>query len=269
MSIEMKQQTVGSLNLEEYPIAQELLEKSEVIVCDIDYTLLNIEPGHQLGVDNIAKIFDRELADRFNNIFHIILEGHRKRSKEPWGQREEFQLIMDKMRKLQRGIPSYYGLKYWSKETMILIASQEAGRKVTAQNIIAGRDGYWRGRNGGSRVYNDVVSFADRLEKLGKPLILMTGSYSILQVGEDFSLRYDPIYSEKYKRESLKDVLPFPYQEIVIGDPIDKPDPRFFDKLLKRIKNDPEKILVIGDSDRNDLELPRQLGCPTLLIRRD
>jgi len=61
-------------------------------------------------------------------------------------------------------------------------------------------------------------------------------------------------------------------RKIVIGDPIDKPDPRFFDKVFQAVAQygsfPMEKILVIGDSERSDLQEPKRRGCATFLVKR-
>ena len=265
-----------SLDPETSPFLEDLLTNAQVVVCDVDYTLLDVGRGHKAGIDKIAELFDRKLADEVDAMFNLVLEGHRKASEEDWKQRDAFNEAIKRMEELQSGIVKEYSLKVWSVETWILIVAEKYGRRLTGKDVEAGRDAYWNGRRGGSKVYKDARPFVAKLQELDKPLFLMTSGYSILRVGKDCSLQYDPDYSEKYKRDALAD-LPFSYIGMVIGDPIDKPDPRFFDKLFQEVDRKTavsfqtdrmKEILVIGDSERNDLHVPRQRGCTTLLIKR-
>ena len=95
---------------------------------------------------------------------------------------------------------------------------------------------------------------------------------SICRVAAHHTVKYDPVYSEQYKRKRLKR-LPLQYQALVIGDPIDKPDPRFFDKVFQAVATfgsfPMENVLVVGDSEKSDLQEPRRRGCPTSLVLRD
>lgn len=208
-----------------------------------------------------------------------MVEGHRQTKDQQWEDREQFNHIVNRMKELQKQIVPDFGLKYWSKGTMILIAAQELEKQVASEKLTKARDAYWEGRAEKSTLYPDSLPFVKHLEQLGIPLYLMTSSYHILQIGEDLSLTYDPEASRRYKEKKMQDHLGFEFSGLTIGDPVDKPDRRFFEKVFDNIKKDQkiedldpytlQKILVLGDSDRNDLQVPREeFGCKTILIKR-
>jgi FMN phosphatase YigB (HAD superfamily) len=176
---------------------------------------------------------------------------------------------MDQIKQLQAPWLEAYGIKPWSREAWIIIAAQQLQMAITPQQVEEGRDKYWHTLSNNVVLYDGTQEFLASLQETGIPLVLMTSSDSICRVEEDHAVRYDPVYSEHYKRRRLKR-LPLLYQALIIGDPIDKPDPRFFDKVFRAVAGlgafPMDKILVVGDSERSDLQEPRQRGCRTLLV---
>jgi FMN phosphatase YigB (HAD superfamily) len=153
---------------------------------------------------------------------------------------------------------------------MILVA-KKLHIVLSPEQVEAGRDLYWNTLGENVALYEDTQAFLKALQQADIPLILMTSSDSICRVAADYTVLYDPMYSEQYKMRRLER-LPLSYQALVVGDPIDKPDPKFFDKVFQKVAqygNFPmERILVIGDSDRSDLQEPRRRGYRTLLVTR-
>ncbi len=243
-----------------------------VVVSDIDYTLVDFGKGHRAAIEALAGIFGRHLADGVGRIFHLVLEGLRRAEDMDWEERQAFQDMIDQIKRLQAPLLATYGVKPWSREAWIIIAAEQLQMTLTPLQVEEGRDVYWHALGENATFYDDTPAFLEDIQEVGIPLVLMTSSDSICRVTEDHTVTYDPMYSEQYKRERLSR-LPLPYQALVIGDPIDKPDPKFFDKVFQAVARfgdiPMEKILVVGDSDRSDLQEPRQRGCKTLLVTRD
>jgi len=243
-----------------------------VVVSDIDYTLVDFGRGHRAAIETLASIFGRHFADEVSRIFHLVLAGLRRAEETSWEERQAFQEVMDQIKRLQAPWLETYGIKPWSREAWIIIAAEQLQTTLTPQQVEVGRDAYWHALSDNATLYADSHEFLKSIQESGVPLVLMTSSDSICRVTEDHSVRYDPMYSEQYKRRRLKR-LPLEYQALVIGDPIDKPDPRFFDKVFQAVAefgNFPmDKILVVGDSERSDLQEPRRRGCRTLLVTRN
>lgn len=261
----------NSLNPKDLPLSERELQSFSLIVADIDYTLIDFDKGHKEGIKALSQIFGEQFAQEVSDMFHLILEGHRRSEDEYWKKREEFNKLMARMMELQKlSLPSF-GPKVWSREAWILITAEKFQKRLTPQQIENGRDAYWMALSRNLTLYEDAKSFLQLINQLELPLILMTGSDSVLKVNEDYSLVYDPNYSEEYKEKRLS-ALPFSYQKVAIGDPTDKPDPRYFEKLFQMVRGfgnfPPENVLVVGDSERNDLQIPQQLGYTTLLIKR-
>ena len=241
------------------------------VVSDIDYTLVDFDKGHQAAIKALAQLFGNQFADEVNRVFYLILEGLRRSEDVDWQEMPMFQEVMDQIQQLQSPSLATYGVKPWSREAWIIIVAKKLQITLTPGRVEAGRDVYWNTLSENIVLYEDAKAFLEAIQQVGIPLILMTSSDSICRIVEDYSVLYDPTYSEQYKRRRLKR-LPLSYQELVIGDPIDKPDPRFFDKVFQEVAqygNIPfGKILAIGDSERSDLQEPRRRGCGTFLVTR-
>ena len=134
-------------------------------------------------------------------------------------------------------------------------------------------DIYWQGVSENLQYYPDASVFMNRAKELKIPLIWMTGSDSRTKISEgyqnDWMINYDPEYSKNKKMERLAGLLQDFPGIIEIGDPIDKPEDGFYDLVFAHTKGIENKdILVVGDSEINDLENARERGCQTILINR-
>jgi FMN phosphatase YigB (HAD superfamily) len=241
------------------------------VVSDIDYTLVDFGKGHRASIKALAQFAGRQFADEVNRMFYLVLEGLRRGENVDWNERSAFQEVISQMQRLQAPALTTYGLKPWSRESWMILVAKKLQIVLTPEQVEAGRDLYWNTVGENIALYNDAQAFLEALQQVGIPLILMTSSDSICRVAGNYAVLYDPTYSEQYKRGRLKR-LPLSYQELVIGDPIDKPDPRFFDKVFQKVAQYGDfpmgKILVIGDSERSDLQEPRRRGCTTFLVTR-
>ena len=101
----------------------------------------------------------------------------------------------------------------------------------------------------------------------------MTGSDARAKVTKGYSDDWEVLYEPEYSREKKMERLPELWRDfpgiVEIGDPIDKPEPEFYNKVFAHTKGiNYEDILVVGDSELNDLVNARERGCRTILIKR-
>ena len=241
------------------------------VVSDIDYTLVDFGKGHRAGIEALAQLAGRQFADEINRIFYLVLEGLRRGENVDWDEKPAFQEVIGKIQQLQAPLLTTYGLKPWSRESWMILVAKKLQMVLAPEQVEVGRDLYWKTLSENIVLYEDAQVFLEAIRQVEIPLILMTSSDSICRVAEDYSVLYDPTYSEQYKMRRLER-LPLSYQELVVGDPIDKPDSRFFDKVFQTVAQygdfPMKKILVIGDSEKSDLQEPRRRGCRTLLVTR-
>lgn len=248
---------------------EEFKSKFDLIICDIDYTLVDFEPANQAGIRKLEEVFGERMGSEVDRIFQIVLEGNRKTPNEEWQERDEFNKIMDRIAKIQtEESKKKYGVKVWSRESYIIIAAENLGVKVNRETVERARDIYWAALGENYRLYSDAKSFLEFLKRLNIPLFLMTGSDAVLNVNEDLTLNYNPQFSKEYKMRRL--TAHFPGIPVVVGDPIDKQYSEYFDYLSEEVKKignfSKERTLVVGDSEKADLMFPRARGYPTLLV---
>lgn len=242
------------------------------VVSDIDYTLVDFGKGHQAAIEALAGIFGMHLAKEVNRIFHLVLEGLRRTEDSDWEERRAFQDVVEQIKRLQASKLETYGIKLWSREAWIITAAQQLQLALPPHLVEEARDVYWQTVSSNAALYQSTYAFLESIQEARIPLILMTSSDSICTVAVDHTVEYDPIYSQQYKKKRLRQ-LPLQYQALVIGDPIDKPDARFFDSVFQTVAtfgNFPmENILFVGDSEKSDLQEPGRRGCRTLLVMQD
>lgn len=262
-----------SLDPEVSPFLIDLINQSSAVVPDVDYTIADFGQGHRVGIAAWSSLFGEEFAQEADRVFQLKLEGQRRLPDELWNKRDEFNAIMKMTRELQQSCGERNGVKVFSRETDLIITAQKLGKILTKEEIEKGRDVYWDAVGRYSGIYSDAWGFLKYIKKMNRPLILMSGSDGIMKVSKYGCLTYDPQFSACRKQRRFQH-LSFTYDRAVFGDPIDKPDPRFFNRVMMAAQNitgyvpKAEKILFIGDSLKNDLQVPASLGCNTVLIKR-
>lgn len=258
----------------ENDIIKDVVGRSKLIVSDVDYTLTDFETGHMAGIQSLKSLLGDEIAQNVDHSFHLVLDGHRFKGSDDWDGRDEFNALMGDMKELQPDSREQYGVKVWSREAWIILAARKLGRQLSVVEIEQARDTYWRELTINLQIYPDAANLLDTIHQKNIPLILFTGSDSIMQVTNTptgLQLSYDPDFSKQKKKDRLKH-LPLKYDEVVIGDPIDKPNPEYFDEVENVINKfkltDRSEITFIGDSPLNDLQVPEERGYRTIYIHR-
>ena len=242
-----------------------------VVIADIDFTLIDFAKATNAAFDSLRQKVNVQFGDRISEIFYLLNEEHSHTNPESWGRYPEFKQTMGEIEKVEGVNITDSKFRKWSRESWLIIASKEQNLSFTKDEIINLRDFYWQTLLEHSVFYPDAEKFLDILKERSIPMILMTGSDSILKVNEDLTLEYDPENSRIYKLNRLKK-LEIPNKAIIIGDPIDKPDMRFFDIVIKEIKKigdfSNDSLVFLGDSPKADCEVPERLGYRAFLIKR-
>lgn len=241
--------------------------KINQVFIDIDYTVFNFDIGNEKGNEELNNYYPK-LGDEVNKIFNLVLRAKRDLDKLSKEEQTEYKKTIEEMDKIQFKIVPKYGHKYWSRETMIMLAAKKMGLSLKAKEVLKLRKIYWKAVADAWQVYEDAILFLEKIKEEKIKIIWVTGSDSILKVKQvwgKISLIYGPRYSRKEKSKRLKKLLKQYPGKLVIGDPTDKPE--LWKKLFKRI--DIKKTLVVGDSYDTDLEPAEKLGMETILIKRN
>lgn len=70
-----------------------LLENIELVISDIDYTLVDTDYAHEKGILAIGEILGHDVAEEVNKLFRLTVEGHRRPLSEPWEKRSDFDTV--------------------------------------------------------------------------------------------------------------------------------------------------------------------------------
>lgn len=265
--------TTRTLDPKENSLLAELINSSSVVVSDVDYTFVHFAQGHQMGIKTLASLFGEDIACEVDRLFQLKLEGQRRLKDQAWDQRKEFDLVIKMTQDLQQSCGKNGWFKVFSRETDLIIAANKFDRILKKEEIEKGRDVYWDAVGRYSSVYPDAGEFINYVGQMKRPLILMSGSDGVMQVTTYGTLIYDPHFSACRKQQRFQH-LPFSYAKAVFGDPVDKPDPRFFDKVFTAVQDSvghqpkAAEMLFVGDSLGNDLKVPYEQGALTVLIKR-
>lgn len=246
-------------------------EKPQVIASDVDHTLVDFDAGHDAGIAAIAEITTPTFAKRVDEIFQFLVVGNRKPAAEVWPERELHDKLVDSLTPHQAHDLKKYGIRKWSRESWVLQAALEQDMPVTREFLTQVREAYWDAVAKHAEIFPEVPEFFEWLKKEKIPLIVMTGSDSVVDITEDPSPRliYEPKASWDYKMRRLGHI---PAQKVHIGDPFDKPQQAFFDGVYESARElgatSPQKVWFVGDSIGGDLDVPEKDGYLTFWLRR-
>ncbi len=241
------------------------IKESRMALLDIDYTVCDFDKGNDAGLKGIQSVVGVEIASEVGNIFNLILNGHRNENLLNETEKKYFYELKEKFK-------SFNNNKVWSREVFIILAAEKLNIEINKDLVEKAADSYWMNLSANTPYYEDAIIFLEKIKEDNIKIIWMTGSDSRLILTEkngQIKTQYDAEFATKKKMERLKKLLNDYLGEVVIGDPDDKPSEKFFDRvfdLFEDVKN--EEVLAVGDSEKNDLMVPRARGCSTVLVKR-
>src|SRR3989344_2426333 len=121
-----------------------LLKNSiKIVVADIDYTLIDFARAHKAAIKGLEEKLGSPFSERVNAIFNLINEEHQHKQSESWERKADFDEVIEKIKELEKSSVVKYGVKRWSRESWIIIASQEQGLLLDQHEVENLRDTYW------------------------------------------------------------------------------------------------------------------------------
>lgn len=264
------------------------LDKNHVWFFDLDDTLVSTMDVHKKacsGVgDTLKNYFEesisKEAESLFCHYFTLMFEAYHIRSNDEWknisASKEEYEDLMSKVKYEQKNVIKEFGyIKKWSREVLIRIALESVLNKYhisidiirSNPNIIyKSANAYWDITVKEMHIFKDALELLKFLHINNKPIFITTSSDGRLLINENGEFYYDPTHSEKLKRARIEKMRNkgLIYNEIIIGDPEDKPSIEYFEKgiiiaqqvLQNKISS--ENCIMVGDSYEGDLKIPRE-----------
>lgn len=162
----------------------------------------------------------------------------------------------------------------WSRELWLYAAPGVAETGMSGEIAVYAAEAYWNAIKKSANMYEDVETFFNSSwwKNSQWELTIVTNSDARLYLPSgDNRLVYDPEYSDKNKRERVpSSLLQISSNNVFVGDPVGKPDPRFWKNVAMNLAYDPKEdvAVMVGDSPKNDLTgLPQ--GFVPIFIDRD
>lgn len=244
------------------------LDGIDAVAADVDYTLMDFGYAHEQAMSELERSFGTQLRRWMDGAFQLVLDGSRKLDSEPWEARDAYRDFLARM-KLRQGPDAPF--KKWSRDTWLECANEELNLGLGLEDIERARNTYWHTLRDASVLYPDAAAFASTLAERNIPLVLMTASDSVMRMYPGIGFRYEAEFARSCKADRLI-VLPLHAADIIIGDPVDKPQPAFFDFVDEAMKelgfSDTSRLVAVGDSPRSDIEVPAQRGYQAYHIKR-
>jgi len=245
---------------------------------DIDDTLIDTIEAHQLASQEIAVVLEPAIGERnalaikeqFLEIFRVLMSGHR--AFKATSQLDPTDIIGAQYRALRQRIEHYQqdlreqwgAIKVFSREVLLTLAGEDCSITLTPEQISKSINHYWEKVADYALCYDDSFQLLEAIAAMKRPLYLFTSSDGRLTLRADGQFEYDPQLSHQLKLARIERLRSkgLHYQGLFIGDPIDKPNPEFFEMIYKSVARDLgqefrlENTIIIGDSYDADLHVP-------------
>jgi hypothetical protein len=236
------------------------------VFLDIDYTVLNFGNGNQWAIKKLNSFYPK-LGDELNKIFNLNLKSTRDFSSLSAEELGEYEKNLKLIEKLQSRVLLNYKVRLWARSSMIMIAAGKIGLNLDFNEVKTVTNIYWKAIAKKGNFYEDALCFLNKIKSERIEITWVTGSDSILMIGQNngqIELNYNPEYSRKEKEKRLVNLIKKYPGKLVIGDPVDKPE--VWEILLEGL--DVNRILVVGDAYDADLKPAERRGIKTILISR-
>lgn len=223
----------------------------KVLFLDIDYTVLDFDKGHKAGIRAISNILGDQTGNEVSRIFYKVLNT-KSGLLDP---DDEYRQILE-----------YAEGRIWSRERLILIASNNLKIECDPNMVTDGSDAYWYHLGLSSVVYPDAVVLLDKAKTDQKNIVWVTDSDHHL--GYDSQLMkyaYDPTLSRSKKHDRIKTLIAKYPGECFIGDPVGKPE--MWTQVFSRVSFNVETSVAIGDGINDVMPLVER-GGNGILIKR-
>jgi FMN phosphatase YigB (HAD superfamily) len=191
-------------------------------------------------------------------------------SEEQWqnipGEHAAYDQFLRRIEKMQQPILAQYGcIKKWSREVFLAIIAEDLGMDIKADQIEAAIHAFWNRLTQHVEIIASSRALLETIQAHRRPIYIATSSDGRLQMQSNGQFIYDPVYSRQLKRkriEALRSRGLF-FSDVYIGDPEDKPQPVFFEKMLSlaeknlSVSIDTRNCIMVGDSLNGDIRTPR------------
>lgn len=251
-------------------------------IFDVDHTISTFdqEAGMRVLEEHLREKFGDDLAqrvcgfvDRCYAAFHARARG------EETEKTRELELLIKNSAQGIEGLNNFSDI-HWSRELWIQLAAETWGG-LSPRSAFEAAGYFWEGVKQATQFYPDAAEFftgliADNLSTLypERPRLVFVSSSDarLIPDKKNLKLLYSPEDAKrlKFARMVFRTIRYRPMYAF-IGDPISKPHPEFWQKVLRGIgyKQGEDLAIMTGDSYRVDIQGISQFGIIPVLIDRE
>lgn len=245
---------------------------------DIDDTLIDTLEAHKSASKEIADILEPMIGERsaltitkrFLELFQILMNGHRTykvedQAESPDDTSKQYKALRARIDDCQEELRKHWGaIKVFSREVLLTLAGEDCGFSLAPQQISKCIHHYWGKVADYALCFDDACKLLKVIAEMNRPLYLFTSSDGRLNLRIDGQFEYDPEMSRRLKRARIEKLRAkgLQYRDLFIGDPVDKPNPEFFEVMYRSVASDLgeefklEHTIILGDSYDADLHVP-------------
>lgn len=245
--------------------------RNRVWLVDLDDTLTPTAHLHPRAATEAGRVLTHALdADtaqnvigRFDTMFATLLAAHHD---DTTGGDDAAADLDRRVAAAQGRVEARWGSTMrFSREVLLYLSAQDAGVILSAELLWSTIDAYWEHYRANPVFVEGAKEFMSALDSVA-PTYIMTGSDARMRLLRSGAFEYDPEGSREVKARrlgALRDAG-LSYADAFIGDPINKPEPEYFEGALAAIRTQlpdaSHEVVVFGDSIASDLNTPLETG---------
>ena len=256
-------------------ISNNYLPNIEFTIFDVDNVIIDTIDAAEKAQRALGKalthFMDADSANRVENRFVFHYNTLAEQAKAGAGVIEKiFATLLGRIKTWQQGVLGEgWELKLWSREVLLAIALEQSDIPVEKEWIEDCLQPYWAALTRESKIRPDAAESIECCRQAGIAIHLATASDGFLDFNDkEKTFFYHPPTAVRRKLDRMKILqkLGMKDSDISIGDPIGKPDERFFSQVLLDFetklgrKIDLGRTLAIGDNVSDDVLPLLKLG---------
>jgi FMN phosphatase YigB (HAD superfamily) len=245
-----------------------LARRVDHVIFDVDDVLINMDEAllaAEAALEApLARRFGPLTAQKARAAFTANYQTLLDHLRLPVGERNErYEKLRARIDAWQQGVTQAgFEVKQWSRDTLLAVSLEDAGEQPTAAAVNEALAEYWQTLTNKTRLYPDAEALCDRLKQDGITFHLATNSDGFLSLDDARrTFLYDPASSAERKvaRLGVTRVLGAARQNITVGDPIGKPGPEYYARVVKEFSDaqggpiNLTRTLAVGDSLKADV----------------
>lgn len=245
------------------------------VILDVDDVILDMDDAAVKGEEAVRTALEAQhgatvgasVYRRFSDNYDVLRQQLRAAAGVAHAA---FTTLRQRICAHQRGVlDAGYDAKLFSRECLLACALEDHGIGLSSATVVDVIGRYWAAQTEATRVYPDAAAYVGHLRAAGVAMHLATNSDGFIDYDDAAgAFVYDPARARDRKWDRMAasmaqlDLGP---DEVTIGDPVGKPDPRYYDEVIARFERaaggvDWAHTAAVGDSLTSDITPYLALG---------